>query len=174
MPTVPPTTGPRLGLLGLVVALLLGGAVVLTVASGEGFGSLLTGSDHIEVELAAYDIAPERLTITAEETVTLELTNTGGFVHNLAIGRDPIVEAGRTVGFGADLLADATVQSRPEHALVHPADSARPTTISVAPDQTVEVVLTVPPELRGTWQFGCFQGSGCDAEVGVTATIVVE
>lgn len=173
MPTTA-TTNSRSVMLGLIVALLLGGAVALTVASGDGFGSLLTRSDRIDVELAGYEISPERITITSEETVTLVLSNTSGFAHNLAVGREPVVQAGRIIGFGEDLLSESTVDTSPANALVQPADPARPTTISVEPGATVEVELQVPEALRGAWEFGCFQGSGCEAYVGVTATIVVE
>ena len=173
MPTTA-TTNSRSVMLGLIVALLLGGAVALTVASGDGFGSLLIRSDRIEVELAGYEITPARISVDAQAPVTLVLTNTSGFAHNLAVGRDPIAVEGRIVGFGEDLLSESAVRTVPAHALVRPSDPARPMTVSVEPGASVEVELTVPDGLQGSWEFGCFQGSGCDAHVGVSATILVE
>ena len=153
---------------------LLAGAVALTVAGGAGPGDLFPRGDRVDVELAGYEISPARIDLTAEEPVTLVLTNTSGFAHNLAIGRDPIAQEGRIVGFGEDLLSMSAVRTVPAHALVRPSDPARPMTVSVEPDASVEVELTVPDGLQGSWEFGCFQGSGCEAYVGVSATILVE
>ena len=171
--TTTQTTTSRPVLLWIVVLLLGGGAVLALLAAG-GIGQLLPRGDRIVVELEGYRISPERIVLRVEETATLELTNGSLYTHNLAIGRDPIVEAGRIVGFGADLLAVSEVGATPSHALVRPADAAVPTTISVAPGTTVEVQLTVPSESVGTWEFGCFQGSGCEARVGVSTTVVIE
>ena len=167
------TTTSRPVLLWIVV-LLLGGGAVLALVAGDGIGQLLPRGDRIAVELEGYRITPERIVLPAEETVTLELTNTSVFTHNLAIGRDPIVEGGNIVGFGEDLLTASEVRVTPSHALVRPVDPSVPTTLSVEPGASVEVELLVPPELIGTWEFGCFQGSGCEARVGVSATVVVE
>ncbi|TVR27813.1 MAG: hypothetical protein EA387_00795 [Nitriliruptor sp.] len=173
-PTTTTSSTSRPVLLGIIVVLLLGGGVALTMATGDGFGQLLTRTDRIDVELAGYRITPERIVLPAEETVTLELSNTSVFAHNLAIGRDPVAEAGRIIGFGEDLLAVSEVRTTPRHALVRPADVTVPTTISVEPGTTVEVELRAPTDLRGVWEFGCFQGSGCEAHVGVSASIVVQ
>ncbi len=167
------TTTSRPVLLWIVV-LLLGGGAVLALVVGDGIGQLLPRGDRIAVELEGYRITPEQLALPVEETVTLELANSGVFAHNLAIGRDPVIEAGNIVGFGEDLLAVSEVSATPSHALVRPVDASVPTTISVEPGATVEVELLVPSELAGTWEFGCFQGSGCEARVGVSATVVVE
>ena len=167
------TTTSRPVLLSIVV-LLLGGGAVLALIAGDGIGQLLPRGDRIAVELDAYRITPERIVLPAEETVTLELTNSSVFTHNLAIGRDPVAEAGRIVGFGEDLLAESQVRTTPSHALVRPADATVPTTISVEPGTTVEVEIRAPADVSGAWEFGCFQGSGCEAHVGVSATIVVE
>lgn len=172
--TTTPTTSSRPITLGVIVLVLLAGAAALTIGVGDGLGTLLPRGERIEVQLAGYEISPDRVLIEAEEPVTLLLTNTSGFAHNLAVGRDPIAEAGRIVGFGEDLLAASAVRTTPAHVLVRPADPLRPMTISVEPGATVEVELTVPAGLRGSWEFGCFQGSGCDAHVGVSATVVVE
>lgn len=178
-PTTPTTTGTspsgaRPITLGLIVLVLIAGAVALTLAGGTGFGDLFPRGDRVEVELAGYEITPARIDVTAGEPITLVLTNTSGFAHNLAVGRDPIAEQGRIVGFGEDLLSESTVRTTPDHALVRPSDPARPMTVSVEPDASVEVELTVPDGLQGSWEFGCFQGSGCEAYVGVSATILVE
>lgn len=167
------TTTSRPVLLWIVV-LLLGGGAVLALVAGDGIGQLLPRGDRIAVDLEGYRITPERIVLPAEETVTLELTNTSVFTHNLAIGRDPIVEGGNIVGFGEDLLTASEVRVTPSHALVRPVDPSVPTTLSVVPGASVEVQLLVPPELIGIWEFGCFQGSGCEARVGVSATVVVE
>lgn len=167
------TTTSRPVLLWIVV-LLLGGGAVLALIVGEGIGQLLPRGDRIAVELEGYRITPEQIVLPVEETVTLELTNTSVFAHNLAIGRDPVAEAGRIVGFGEDLLAESEVRTTPAHALVRPADVTVPTTISVEPGTTIEVELRAPADLSGLWEFGCFQGSGCEAHVGVSATIVIE
>ena len=168
------TTSSQPITLGIIVLVLLAGAAALTLVGGDTLGALLTRSDRVEIELAGYEISPDRISITAEEPVTLVLTNSSGFAHNLAVGRDPLTEAGRVVGFGEDLLAASTVRTTPAHALVRPTDTTRPMTISVEPGATVEVELTVPTELRGAWEFGCCKGSGPEARVGVSATIVIE
>lgn len=167
------TTTSRPVLLWIVV-LLLGGGAVLAFVIGDGVGQLLPRGDRIAVELQGYRISPDRIVVPAEETVTLELTNGSVYTHNLAIGRDPVVEGGKIVGFGEDLLGASQVGATPSHALVRPVDPAVPTTISVAPGTTVEVQLVVPRDLIGTWEFGCFQGTGCEARVGVSTTVVVE
>ena len=172
--TTTPTTSSQPITLGVIVLALLAGAAALTLIGGDGLGALLARGDRVEVELGGYEISPERFSITAEEPVTLVLTNTSGFAHNLAVGRDPITEAGRIVGFGEDLLAASDVRTTPAHALVRPTDTTRPVTISVEPAATVEVELTVPAELRGVWEFGCCKGSGPEARVGVSSTIVIE
>ena len=160
--------------LGLIVAVLLGGALTLILLTDDGLAGLFPRGDRVEVELAGYEITPARITVDAQAPVTLVLTNTSGFAHNLAVGRDPIAQEGRIVGFGEDLLSESTVRTVPAHALVRPSDPARPMTVSVEPGASVEVELTVPDGLQGSWEFGCFQGSGCEAYVGVSATIVVE
>jgi hypothetical protein len=167
------TTTSRPVLLWIVV-LLLGGGAVLAFVVGDGVGQLLTRGDRIAVKLEGYRISPDRIVLPADETVTLELTNSSVYTHNLAIGRDPLVVGGNIVGFGEDLLGASEVAATPSHALVRPTDAAVPTTISVAPGTTVEVQLVVPEALIGTWEFGCFQGSGCEARVGVSTTVVVE
>lgn len=171
--TMPTTTGNRL-LLRWVVIVLLVGALAMAIATGAGSSTGTVEDGELAIELTGYHIEPPTLVLPAGEDVTLVLTNTGSFSHNVAIGRDPVLDGGSVVGFEEDLLASSASVARPDNALITPVDPALPTTISVAPESTVEVEVRVPDELTGEWQLGCFQGSGCEARIDQPATLRVE
>jgi hypothetical protein len=171
--TMPTTTGNRL-LLRWVVIVLLIGALVMAIVTSVGSSTGTVEDGELAIELTGYHIDPETLILPAGEDVTLVLTNTGTFTHNVAIGRDPVLDGESVVGFEEDLLARSASAARPGNALITPVDPSLPTTVSVAPESTVEVEVRVPEELVGDWQLGCFQGSGCEARIDQPATLRVE
>lgn len=167
------STGNRL-LLRWVVVLLLVGALAMAISTGVGSSTGTVRDGQLEIELAGYRIDPPTLVLRAGEDVTLVLTNTSTYHHNVAIGREPVRLEGRTVGFGQDLLAVSASQAEPARALITPRDPGLPTTVSVAPGTTVRVDVRIPEELVGEWELGCFQGSGCEARIDEPATLRVE
>lgn len=166
------TTGNRLLLRWVVVALLIG-ALAMAVSTGVGSSTGTVRSGELDIKLSGYRITPPNLVLPAGQDVTLVLTNTSTYHHNVAIGRAPVQANGRTRGFEEDLLAMAALRASPTRALIVPADPALPTTVSVAPDTSVRVEVRVPDELVGEWQLGCFQGSGCEARIDEPATLRV-
>lgn len=167
------TTGNRL-LLRWVVIVLLIGALAMAVATAVGSSTGSVSDGELAIELTGYRIDPPHLELPAGEEVTLVLTNTGEYTHNVAIGREPVRVDGDTVGFEQDLLAESALRATPSRSLITPTDPALPTTVSVAPESTVRVEVRVPEDLRGEWQVGCFQGSGCEARIDEPATLRVE
>lgn len=165
--------GSRL-LLRWVVVLLLVGALALAISSGVRSSTGTVRGGELGIELVGYRIDPPTLVVPAGEEVTLVLSNTSTYHHNVAIGREPVRLDGRTVGFEQDLLAVSAVRAEPARALITPADPALPTTVSVAPGSTVRVDVRIPDELVGEWEVGCFQGSGCEARIDEPATLRVE
>jgi len=172
--TMSTSTLPNRLLLRWVVVALLVGALAMAIATSVGSSTGTVDDGELAIELTGYHIEPITLVLPAGEDVTLVLTNTGGFTHNVAVGRDPVRDDDAVVGFGEDLLAVSALRATPSNALITPVDPAVPTTISVAPESTVEVEVRVPEELVGEWQLGCFQGSGCEARIDQPATLRVE
>jgi plastocyanin len=167
------STSSRLLLRWVVVALLVG-ALAMAISTGVGSSTGTVRGGELAIELAGYRIDPPTLILPAGEEVTLVLTNTGTYHHNVAIGRDPVRVDDQTVGFEEDLLALSALRADPGRALITPVDPALPTTVSVAPGSTVRVEVRVPDELVGEWQLGCFQGSGCEAHIDQPTTLRVE
>lgn len=168
------TTSSTRILVRWVVMLLLIGAGAMVLVGGWPRATATVSDGELHIEVSGYRIDPGELVLPAGEEITLVVTNVGGFTHNLAVGRGPVRVDGHTVGFEEDLLAVAARSAEPAQALITPVDRAVPTTISVRPGATVRVEVEVPATLVGTWELGCFQGSGCRARIDQPAVLRVE
>lgn len=127
----------------------------------------------LEIVMEDYTLRPSEFVLPAGEPVTLVLTNTQGFAHNLEFGRSLVEQDGHPVGFEQDLLAGVDAEVTPARAWI-PSAAGDQVTISVAGNSTVTAEFVLPTDRVGTWQVGCFMGPGCDPRVGLAGEVTVE
>jgi hypothetical protein len=128
----------------------------------------------LEIVLEDYTLQPSEFVLPAGEPLTLVFTNTQDFSHNIEFGRSLVEQNGRPAGFDEDLLAGIDARVTPARAWIESGAANEGVTISVAPNSTVSVGLTLPTDRVGSWQAGCFYGPGCDPRVGLAAEVTVE
>ncbi len=122
----------------------------------------------IEVNMADYSFSPEPLQIPAGQLVQLVFTNTGEVEHEFM--------AGRTVAdgdFAVDLFAGLDVEMGTEEATAdhddaavpaghdnsdghHDGDDTHGTMVLLQEGGRTSMTFTLPVELRGEWETGCF------------------
>ncbi len=134
----------------------------------------------IEVDMADYSFSPEALRIPAGQRVQLVFTNTGEVEHEFMAGRtvadgDFAVDlfAGLEVEFGAvegnvpaghdnsdghhDVAAPAAVPAGHDNSDGHhDGEDAHGTMVSLPAGGHTTMTFTLPVELRGDWETGCF------------------
>lgn len=155
----------------IAIVLVTIAAMILTNVRGQA--ERPDGDGVLEIVMEDYTLRPSEFVLPAGEPVTLVLTNTQGFAHNLEFGRSLVEQDGHPVGFEQDLLAGVDARVTPPQAWITSAADEH-VTISVAGNSTVTAEFVLPMDRVGTWQAGCFVGPGCDPRVSLAAELTVE
>ena len=164
----------RLPLVVVVATVIL---VAITVIFLVDTGDQLARPDQdgvLEIVMEDFELTPYEFVLPAGEPVTLVLTNTQDFTHDLTFGRSLVQGNDRPAGFEEDLLAGIDARVTPPQAWIPPRAPNHNVTIAVAANSTVTAELVLPEDRVGTWQAGCFIGPGCDPRVGLSAEVTVE
>ncbi len=122
----------------------------------------------IEVNMADYSFSPELLRIPAGQLVMLVFTNTGEVEHEFMAGRTVVdgdfavdLFAGLDIEMGTEEAAadhdDATVPAGHDNSDGHhDDDAAHGTMVLLQGGGRTTMTFTLPVELRGEWETGCF------------------
>ncbi len=122
------------------------------------------GSRLVRITMNELSFSPRTVTVTAGETVTFRLLNSGRLEHEFMVGRDPVPSQ----GYREDWLERAA-PGLASH--THPGEQHLGEGVRVSADWSGNVKVIVPPE-RGTYEFGCFIAGHYEA--GMKGTLVVK
>jgi uncharacterized cupredoxin-like copper-binding protein len=104
------------------------------------------------------------------KSYALEFTNVGKLKHEVLWGRSPIKTAtGALEDYETNLFAstEAVVDNKGWEVV-----NAGLIEVVLEPGQTLEVIVTIPEEMKGDWEMGCFQPGHYEA--GMHAAIVIQ
>lgn len=144
-------------------------AALITGACATSAGATEDGTRTIELNLSEFKFAPQRVTLTAGERVTLRLVNRGAVEHEFMAGREVDEAEG---GYHEDLFHDLKpVVSGAAMAMEPIGHEHEGFGVRVAPGRTAEITFVVPDE-PGVYEIGCFVPGHYEA--GMKATLVIE
>ncbi|MEP7286820.1 MAG: hypothetical protein ABI947_13755 [Chloroflexota bacterium] len=101
------------------------------------------------------------ITVIAGQLYSLTLKNTGKFVHEIWLGKDPIKQAdGHVDGYATGLfdgvemtITGAQGAQNQEFEI----STKGLTEVVLNPDQSITLAFTLPDSTKGKWEIGCFQ-----------------
>lgn len=156
---------------GVTAVLVL---VAVTLVAGCAGDGARPSEGELDVTMSDYAFSPAEWVLPAGQQTTLVVTNRDDVGHDLSIGRSVIeAEDGDPIGYTEDLLAELDARVVPSTA-EHRAERGDNVIVTVAPEETVEVVVRPTSEHVGEWGVGCFSGGGCHYEAGLQATLTIE
>jgi uncharacterized cupredoxin-like copper-binding protein len=166
------------------------------VAVGCGQSSDTTTANkngEISLDLSEFSFGTEGVEITAGQTVTFVLTNTGVVGHEFMVGKNLVETAdGTPNGFDHDFFEGTSPVSDPTSAgmFMGAADMGDTTMdmgdetmdhgdehagymVTVGVGETVRVTVTVPQDAVGERTIGCFEGNGSHWDAGMHTALTV-
>ncbi|RMG89561.1 MAG: hypothetical protein D6712_01450 [Chloroflexi bacterium] len=165
----------------LLVIVALGAMIVSSAAAREAaHGDDEEGeAEEIEIILTEYAFTVEGgeenapIVLHAGDTYKLEFVNEGEMMHEVLFGAGVIIEDDFAVGYEENIFEDVEAVIEGEmNGAEFEVEVSGIEEIELNPGQKLEIMLTIPEELIGEWEIGCFVKG--HYELGMVAPLIIE
>lgn len=170
-----------------ILILLLGVSALILAACGNAAAA--SSKAEFTIEMTEFGYSPDTIEVSVGQEVTLHIVNLGALEHEVMIGREVVMEEGRSTSYthnifedtppmvmAADKHDDGNQHAADDHAADKHGGGGHGFMVSLPggdADKITTLTFTVTEGMVGEWEIGCFIATGSHYEAGMVGKFIV-